>query len=301
MMRIAIVGATGHIGTALSRHYAARGNIQLALYSRRPEATAAAFADESGRIGHFGLDRLEECRADVLINAIGIGDPAAARVAGPDFYKLTMQIEDRIERAVKANPLCLTVFMSSGAVYGRLEEPANANTLLNLAINGLSPGDWYGAAKLAAELRHRAQPERRVLDIRVFGFVSRFLNLRTQYLVCDIVNAIRADAPMRTSGRDIARDYIGTAELVDLIDLAAERHQLNMAVDTYSLGPVRKFDLLEALRPLGLTWNVERAEDEIPRDEYWSRLHNAEVLGYEPHRRSIDIVKKVIAQLIRHS
>lgn len=300
MKRIAIIGATGHIGKALSSHYANCPDIALALYSRRPEVTQKLFPDRRERsLSHHSLEDLELGDADVLVNCIGIGDPANARQAGPDFYELTMQLEDRLDRVVQRNPECLTVFMSSGAVYGKLETgPADETSAASIPINGLTPSDWYGAAKLAAELRHRAHPGRRVLDIRVFGFVSEFLDLGTQYLVCDIVNALRTRTVMRTSGQDIVRDYVGTAELAELIDLAAACPSINMAVDTYSLKSVSKFALLDALRPLGLVWRVEGGEDRTGRHHYWSRLRAAENIGYRADRTSTDIVQEVVAKMV---
>jgi hypothetical protein len=86
-----------------------------------------------------------------------------------------------------------------------------------------------------------------------------------------------------------------------LIDLAAAHPQINMAVDTYSLEPVQKFDLLKAMRPLGLTWKIEGEVNETSRDQYWSRLHNAERLGYLPTRRCVDIVVDVVTRLARPS
>ena len=300
MTRIAIIGATGHIGKALAGYYANCPGVALALYSRRPEVTRELFPGRADRfIGHHSLEELELCVADVLINCIGIGDPAHARRAGFDFYDLTMQFEDRLDRMVQLNPECLTVFMSSGAVYGKLEAgPADEMSAASVAINEMTPSDWYGAAKLAAELRHRVHPERRVLDIRVFGFVSEFLDLGTQYLVCDIVNALRTKTVMPTSGQDIVRDYIGTAELAELINLAAACPSINMAVDTYSLKPMSKFALLDSLRPLGLVWRVEESEGRTARHHYWSRLRTAEIFGYRPIRTSMQIVQKVVAGLV---
>jgi short-subunit dehydrogenase len=41
--RIAILGATGHIGRALTDVYAARKGFELSLFSRRPHETAKAY------------------------------------------------------------------------------------------------------------------------------------------------------------------------------------------------------------------------------------------------------------------
>ena len=302
MTLIAILGATGHIGRALAHHYAGRPDVELELYSRRPDASRHFSGEDphDARVRHLSLDDLDGCRPDILVNAIGIGDPAKARQAGPAFYDLTMEIEDRIDRIAYHHRSCLTVFMSSGAIYGRFDDgPADDDTPASLPINSLEPGDWYAAAKLAAEMRHRAQPDRRILDIRVFGFVSPFLNLSTEYLVCDVVNSIKGGTVMRTNPGDITRDYVGAPELASIIDAGARHRAINLAVDTYSREPVSKFALLESLRRFGLEWHVDSDQSALTRSHYWSRYRGAGKIDYTPERRSIDIVGEVVAELVR--
>lgn len=300
MTRVAILGATGHIGRALAWHYAQRPDVELELYSRRPHLTQDFLDIDpwSARIRHHSLDDLDRCRPDILVNTIGIGDPVKARQAGPAFYDNTMQIEDRIDAIARLQPGCLTVFLSSGAIYGGFNNgPADENSLAQLTINALEPADWYGATKIAAELRHRALPARRILDIRVFGFVSPFLDLTTGYLICDVVNAIRAGAALRTGPGDIVRDYVGAPELAAIIDAGARHQLVNMAVDTYSREPVSKFALLESLHHLGLSWQIDPGIGGTSRAHYWSRSRKAEEVGYAPGRRSIEIVGEVVAAL----
>jgi nucleoside-diphosphate-sugar epimerase len=304
MTAIAIIGATGHIGQALAAHYATAPDVQLSLFSRRPEVMRANFSGHprEAEITHAPISALGQYAFDLVINAVGIGNPATARVAGPDFYNATMQLEDFIDRAVADNPGCLTVFMSSGAVFGSLGAgPVEPETPATLRIDAMTAGDWYGATKLAAELRHRAQGERRILDLRVFGFVSRFIDLSMTYLVCDIVRAIRSDQALLTGRRDITRDFIGTRELAALIDAGVAHPTLNVAVDTYSLAPVTKFALLDRLAPLGLEWAIEDGrEDPGGRINYWSLNHCAGALGYRPLRTAADVVADVIAELREH-
>lgn len=305
MISIAILGATGHIGRALADHYARRDDVQLNLYSRRPHVTRAAFAahKRANHIRHAALDQFGhgQGHADLIINAIGIGDPAAARVAGPDFYNLTMHFEDRIDQALIGNSSCLTVFLSSGAIYHSLDKaPADPETPACLPINKMEANHWYGATKLAAELRHRARSGRRILDIRVFGFVSPFMDLTADYLICDAINALCNRRVMLTSPNDIVRDYIGTKELTSLIDVAMDHAFLNLAVDTYSLAAVGKFELLERLSNVGLDWKVDEMRADLGgRAQYWSRNQRAGDIGYRPGRPAIDIVAETVEQLVR--
>src|SRR5262249_58078227 len=140
--------------------YAAREGYRLSLFSRRPHETARAY-DGLSHVSHHDIGDLDLANADIAINAVGIGDPANVPIRGREIHQLTMEYEDRIERALKGNTDCLTVFISSGAVYGRLEAPARADTPMIHPGNAVLPADWYGLSKLAAEMTNRAQASRR--------------------------------------------------------------------------------------------------------------------------------------------
>jgi nucleoside-diphosphate-sugar epimerase len=298
MQRIAILGATGHIGRALTDTYARRDNVHLELFSRRPYETAAAYAGQS-RMTHRDLRGLNLSNVDIVINAIGIGDPARVPEGGRDIYKLTMQIEDAIDQALTGNSRCLTVFVSSGAVYGALVENARAGTPATHPIDSPRPADWYGLSKLAAELRHRAQGGRRIVDIRIFGFLSPQLNLKAAYFMSAVYQALLSGSKFITTGIDMTRDYIGAKELVSIIDAAAEQLQINTPLDTYTKSPAGKFEILRRLERLGLCWQVSDENAEAPdRINYFSEYRKAETIGYHPERSSADVVEEVARELI---
>lgn len=299
--RISILGATGHIGRALADVYAAREGCRLALFSRRPNETAAAY-DGFLHVSHHDINNLDLGDADVVINAVGIGDPAQVPIKGHEIYQLTMEYEERIESALRVNPGCLTVFMSSGAAYGKLGEPACAGTPMVHPVNSIRRGEWYGLSKLAVELRHRSQISRRVVDVRVFGFLSPHLDLKTRYFMSSVYQALLSGTLFVTDSSEMHRDYVGAEELASIIDGAARRDIVNSAVDTYTIRPAGKFDILERLGQLGLDWRIsEQAAVAQERVWYSSEWRAAEQFGYSPRRSSLDVVEAVARELMAKS
>ena len=94
---------------------------------------------------------------------------------------------------MQVHPACRYLFLSSGAAYGSsFNEPANMEIRQPVvAINDLSPHEWYGVAKLHAECRHRSHPELPIIDIRVFNYFSRTQDISARFLITDILRAIR--------------------------------------------------------------------------------------------------------------
>ena len=72
---IAILGASGHIGTALANYYSDDPDITLYLYSRSPDATAARLAAKKSNatFHHRDIGALDLSGCDIVINALAIG------------------------------------------------------------------------------------------------------------------------------------------------------------------------------------------------------------------------------------
>src|SRR5207253_939480 len=108
------------------------------------------------------------------------------------IFDVTLQYDEMALRYVRDNPECRYIFMRSGAAYGStFEAPVEANTKAVIAINNLLPQDWYGAAKLHAECRHRSLTDLSIIDVRVFNYFSHTQDIAARFLIMDILRAIR--------------------------------------------------------------------------------------------------------------
>ncbi len=293
MTRIAILGATSQIARDLTAGLAARPDIELLLFARRPEALdwtqkagAAVRAEGFARFGR------EPC--DVVINCVGVGDPAKAKALGAGIFELTDTFDRMALDHVRHHPGCRYLFLSSGAVYGSdFAQPAGDATPARIPINALAPQDWYGAAKLAAECRHRTLPELAIVDLRVFGYFSRTQDLAARFYVTDILRAIQAGEVLATSSTPLVRDYIHPRDFLALVLAVIAAPRANAALDCYSKAPVDRATLLDTMaRRFGLRYRVEASFAAVDatgaKANYYSTSRRAAGFGYAPQLTSIE-------------
>jgi len=234
------------------------------------------------------------------VNTGGGGDPRRLSEMGHDILGLTLLWEQKIAHALKSNSTALYVFLSSGAVYGRLHNgPAQRDSVASFSVNAIAADQAYRLAKFVAETQHRACPERRIVDIRIFGFVSQFLSPMGGYFLSEVLAALCGGQLLRTAPDNMTRDYVGPEELAQLIDCCAARNEINMAVDIYSSRPAEKFALLKQLEPIGLRWTIDESIPSHPeRVTYASAYDVARTLGYRPPRTAAEAVEAVASRLL---
>ena len=87
MMKIAILGVTGHVGKNIQYLFARENTDQLYLFSRYRNAQNMQL---------LTYDKFHELDYDVIINCIGISDPAKIESEGNSILKLTGDIDSMI-------------------------------------------------------------------------------------------------------------------------------------------------------------------------------------------------------------
>src|SRR5262249_54346653 len=131
---IAILGATGTIGRSLA-YILARHPEGLALFARNP----SSLADESwpAQVSVLALEEFEARSFDLVINAIGAGDPARIAVIGADILNVSRTWDERVLDTMA--PKSRYIFLSSGVVYEtQFAELAAADGGLGLGPHDLS-------------------------------------------------------------------------------------------------------------------------------------------------------------------
>jgi len=296
MMRIAILGATSQIARDLIVSFSAEKDKQLHLFARRPEEVATWLKTinlpERYLVNDFTV--FGEQEFDAVINFVGVGNPAQAVVMGNSIFDVTLHFDDLVLNYLQSHPTCRYLFLSSGAVYGTsFNEPANRDTPAVVAINNLSPQEWYGVSKLYAECRHRAHPEFSIFDIRVFNYFSRTQDISARFLITDILRAIRDKAVLQTSAENIVRDFLHPTDFYKLVSTLLITPPVNAALDCYSLNPVDKFTLLSEMQEkLDLQFEMTAACDSInatgSKSHYYSLNTRAADFGYQPSYNSLE-------------
>ncbi|WP_218618707.1 hypothetical protein, partial [Paenibacillus sp. P3E] len=145
-----------------------------------------------------------------------------------------------------------------------------------------------------SEAKHRAWSQYNIIDLRVFGFFSRMIDLTTPYLICDIINCVREKRQLITFSDDIIRDYIHPEDLTRLVELCMKTENINDVFDIYSSMPIRKFDIIEHfVQNHQLQVMVQGTIGQSAtgaKSNYFTRNERASQLGYSPQFTSFDSI-----------
>jgi nucleoside-diphosphate-sugar epimerase len=305
-MRIAILGATSQIAKDLVLSFSAQRSLELALYARRPSVVAQWLEDTGMRgrytVGDFGAFDTSE-RFDVILNFVGVGNPAQAAALGASIFDITLHYDQLALDYVRRHPRCRYLFLSSGAAYGSsFDEPVDGRTKATIPINNLRPQDWYAAAKLHAECRHRSLPEFPIIDIRVFSYFSHTQDISARFLIMDILRAIQDKTVLKTTSDYIVRDFLHPTDFFRLVEALLSAPATNAPVDCYSRAPIDKPSLLAAMqKEFGLRYEITAATNSInatgSKTYYYSRNTRAKDFGYDPMLTSLEGIVREMGKI----
>ncbi|MDA9285237.1 NAD-dependent epimerase/dehydratase family protein [Pseudomonadales bacterium] len=304
MLTIAIFGATSQIASDLV--ISMSGSYELLLYARDINKLNGWLIrhDLAGRFGVFSLFSYGEIDHDVVINFVGVGDPAKAALMGDSIFEATHYYDQIITNELKKNPTRKYIFLSSGAVYGSdFSIPANSQKQSTVSVNAFDSSQYYTVAKLYAECLHRSHQALNVIDLRVFNYFSSSNNLDSRFFITDILRSIGTDTLLVTSAKDITRDYIHPSDFFQLIDCIIKSPGMNMAVDCYSACVVTKYELLHLFsEKYGLKYKYDENFDAVnatgQKDNYYSEYKIAAEFGYRPQHTSISGVELEASKLL---
>jgi len=296
-MKIAILGATSQIAQDLILSFSINKDYDFSLFGRNIELLEkwinSENLSEKYQIQEYS-EFVNHQKYDVIINFVGIGDPAKAQKMGSDIFKVTEQYDDMALEYLKQHKKTKYIFLSSGAVYGgNYQEPVDKDTVATIDINNLKSTDWYTIAKLYAETKHRSLSDLSIIDVRVFNYFSHRQNMDARFLITDIVRAIKNKEIFKTSANNIIRDFITPPDFYRLIQAIINFKPINRAVDCYTKSPISKFDLLDELgERFGLQYEAGKNANIVNATggklNYYSTNNMAKNINYEPKNTSLD-------------
>lgn len=298
-MNIAILGATGHIAKGLIVLFDRSGDCDLTLFARNTESVTAFLNAEQCKPHRILADftRLTAEPFDVVINGIVQRDPNdLSRPPDDAIFRTTEYFDNLVLDSLLRNSECLYVNFSSGAAYGGdFSAPITPKQPAVFPINDVTRAEYYQAVKLYSEAKHRALPSRNIVDIRVFAYFSRFIDLSSPFLLSEMISCIRTGKVFETGSHDIVRDYAHPEDVYQMIRACMSRLPINAAFDQYSRAPIRKLELLEMFeREFGLQYRVtDTPPDSLPRGSkvvYCSENRAAEKIGFAPKYTSAETV-----------
>ena len=299
-MRIAILGATSQIAQDLILSFSINKDYDFSLFGRNVELLEKWVNNENlsdkyqvQKYSKFGNHK----KYDVIINFVGIGDPAKAKKMGKDIFRITEQYDDMALEYLKQHKKTQYIFLSSGAVFGgNYQEPVDKDTVATIDINNLRSTDWYTIAKLYAEAKHRSLSDLSIVDVRLFNYFSHRQNIDARFLITDIVRAIKNQEIFKTSMDNIVRDYIGPSDFFQLIMLILKHSPtINCPIDVFSRKTIDKISMLKALESeFNFKYELQSSNNsENPstyKTNYFSRNTKAINLGYKPSLDSLDLI-----------
>jgi nucleoside-diphosphate-sugar epimerase len=246
---IAIFGATGHIGKNLTYYFSKNKKNNLILFGRNKKKIQKIMNQiiPKKKYSFRKYNEFNNKKYDVIINCIGIGNPKDI-IQNKDILKITEYYDDKILDYMKNKKSIIYINFSSGAIFGQtIRSPISESSQASINVNKLNEGSYYAISKIYAEIKHRNLKNMNIVDLRIFSFFSRFINLQDEFLIADITNAIKLNKKFITDKNEIIRDYIHPEDLFEIIQKCIKKEKINMALDISSKKPISKFSLLQHL------------------------------------------------------
>jgi nucleoside-diphosphate-sugar epimerase len=303
-MQIAILGATGQVGKSLTDEFLKDSTFsgKLVLFARnlvKLDAFLNEIHADRSRIIVKDLVDFESLNYDVIINCIGFGTPESIQNGMKDVVELTNSYDDRIiQYLTQVNSKTVYIYLSSGIVYNaHLSRGAEKTDLISLNLNDVSQENAYRVSKIYTELKHRLYSQFQILDIRIFGFCSRYLDFESSFFLAEVIRALKNKNVFKTNDLDIVRDYMSDSDFYALIRRCIQ-NPINSAVDAVSAQPVRKMELLKYLQSeFGLEISVESISIQNPtglKMNYFANIPKDSILENGSQDSSLMAIRKVI-------
>lgn len=280
-MRVAILGASGHLSQCAFWVFFQNPNNEIFLFSRSPEKLhqIKQYQEISTKQVYFKeYTQFNTSDYDVIFNGVGVWDTPGSDPR--NIFAATEHYDDLIIQYQKKHPGSISIHISSGAAYATdYMNPIHYGSKTLLDINHISTGDYYSIAKINSEAKHRAFDGLNIVDIRLFGFFSRFMSLEYHYFLSAIIKAIRNKVEFTTVRENFWRDYIHMDDFLSLLHGIAFAPKINMSIDVRSSMPVSKNELLQ--------WFMENYDLKVCNDDtiavsmtgikyqYFSEIENA--------------------------
>jgi len=305
-MKISILGARGQIARSLISLYLERGKwSDLKLYSRSPENLAA----EMQGVKVYPSDDFINHDHEIIINCIGISNLKGSKNLGTDIFKIHETWDNLILEYLERNEKALYISMSSGAVYGKnFQNPVSESSCFLNGIKEILSTDYYAVSKLNSEAKHRSFEKLSIVDLRIFSYISKYIDLDSNFLASEIITAIKNKQTFVTDDENIVRDYLHPEDMKQIIDLVIKRWRevgfINDAYNTYSKKPITKLDMLKSIaEKFDLQYEIKK-ETQVESSStgfkmnYYTADKKLQKIGYKPCYSSLDAILKVFGEVL---
>ena len=310
--QVAILGATSHIAKGIINNFFRNGEFRLHLYVRSQERilsflSSIGKAPDNDCVIHEGYDDFMKTSIDAVINCVGTGTMNKLRGNFSEYFTLTEEFDNlSIGYLRNKRPDALYISFSSGAVYGRDFSAAVEEDAVNsISVNHAAKEDYYGIARLYSEAKHRAFSDLRIIDLRLFSYFSRFIDLTDGNFIAEVLDCIVNRKMLVTNNVNIVRDYVHPGDLFSIIVKCLNAGKINAAFDVMSVRPVEKTEILNYFASeYGLKYGTDESlsynSATGSKNIYCSKYDKIFEIGYKPRFSSMDAIKQESMHILNH-
>lgn len=311
-LKIAILGSSSHIAKGLINNFLQSREFSLHLYTRSPDKVRS-FLGAIGKAPHKDCVTREDymdfikCSYDVVINCVGVGTMNKPGNNYSDYFTVTERYDNLIIEYLLKNPDTLYISFSSGVVYGRgFSAPVEENTMNSIRVNNVTKEDYYAIARLNSEAKHRSFKILKIVDLRLFSYFSRFIDLTDGYFITEVLDCILNKKTLVTDDVNIVRDYVHPADLSSIIRKCMDAGKINAAFDVTSAKPVEKREILDYFSvKYDLKYEINQSLSHVSatgsKNIYCSKYDNAASIGYKPSFSSMDVIKQESKYILKEN
>ena len=183
---------------------------------------------------------------DVIINCVGISNPNAFEKNSCSIFDTAEFYDTMVLDYLKNFPTTLYINLSSGAVFGgEFDKPVDDSSTYKFDVNEINKGEMYSVSKMYLESKHRSLPDLNIVDLRIFGFFSRFIDVNAGFFMSELLQALKNKSEFITDKKDFVRDYVNPNDFYDLTKNCIANKKINDVFDVYSKEIISKFQILE--------------------------------------------------------
>lgn len=295
-MKLAILGASSRIAADFILGLSSEKASNLTLFARDPNRVSSMTACPSETVfpySHFG----PHLAFDGVLNFVGQSSPERRSTESDDFRQVNRKFDNLAITYLDSNPSTRYVYLSSGAALGaNFSEPAKADSPYQ--TENL---DEYSIAKQESELRHREAKHHNIIDLRIFSYFHRTQSQESNFLLSNIVRAIRTGETLEVEAGNIWRDYLGAADFSQILFASLSARLRNATIDAFTAAPISKFELLDACADqfkLKYVIKPQSATTGTSKEKYYSEARS-EALDYKPTQTSLENVMTEIGAILR--
>lgn len=263
-MTVIILGANGHIGRNLVEQFSKEHTVY---------AYARNFSYNIDNVFHKPIEEFGAVlNATILINCIGIGTPKKAETLSNSIYDVELEWNAKCLSYINKNPNMYYFYLSSGAA----RYPFNDGSIYSKTKN---------------EIEYINAGYARTFNLRVFSFLSKYIDLDSGYFITDIIKAIKEHKTFVTTESILVRDYLSPIDFYNfIVYIYQNKDTMIKTIELYSKEPIEKKEVLEYFKnKYGLSYRLEGRNAFTYKSVYVNYHYLSE---FEPSKTSIEAIEE---------